>query len=89
MTKPIVFEGAELILNFSTSGVGTVQVEIQDVAGKPIDGFALADCPVIRGDAIERVISWKDGSDVNSLAGKPVRLRFVLRDADLYSIRFR
>jgi hypothetical protein len=88
-TKPIVFEGAELVLNFSTSGAGSIRVEIQDADGKPLEGFALADCPVIRGDAIERVVSWKNGSDVRSLAGKPVRLRFALRDADLYSIRFR
>ena len=28
-------------------------------------------------------------SDLGSLAGKPVRLRFALSDADLYSMRFR
>ena len=26
--------------------------------------------------------------DVSRLAGQPVRLRFVMKDADLYSIRF-
>ena len=26
---------------------------------------------------------------MSSLAGKPVRLRFVMRDADLYAVRFR
>ena len=31
---------------------------------------------------------WKQGPDVGALAGKPVRLRFVLKDADLYSLRF-
>ena len=25
---------------------------------------------------------------ISALAGKPVRLRFVMRDADLYSIKF-
>jgi hypothetical protein len=34
-------------------------------------------------------VHWQSGSDLGTLAGKPVRLRFVLRDADLYSIRFR
>ena len=52
-------------------------------------GFALADCPEIYGDAIEEVVEWKSGSDVSALAGQVVRLRFVMRDADLYSIRFR
>lgn len=32
--------------------------------------------------------TWKNGGDVSALAGKPVRLRFVLNDADLYSLKF-
>ena len=41
------------------------------------------------GDEIERVVHWQSGSDVRKLAGLPVRLRFIMRDADLYSLRFR
>ena len=36
----------------------------------------------------ELLAAWKNGSDVSKLAGKPIRLRFVMQDADLYSIRF-
>ena len=43
----------------------------------------------IFGDAIEYPVRWKQGSDVSSLAGKAVRLRFVLREADLFALRFR
>ncbi|MFQ6040154.1 MAG: hypothetical protein ACE5PV_04795 [Candidatus Poribacteria bacterium] len=90
VTKPLVFEGEELVINFSTSAAGSIQVEIQDIDGKPVDGFALSDCPEIFGDAIERVVTFKDdGSDVSKLTGKPIRLRFVIKDADLYSIQFR
>jgi len=89
VTKPLTFEGKELVINYSTSAVGGVQVEVQDADGKPISGFALDDCPVIYGDEIERVVKWKSGSDLSSLAGKPIRLRFRLSDADLYSMRFR
>ena len=88
-TKPLVFSGKELILNFSTSAAGSIRVEIQNANGEHIEGFALADCPDIFGDAIERVVSWGTGSDVSQLAGKPVRLRFMLKDSDLYSLRFR
>ena len=76
-------------MNFSTSIAGSVRVEIQDASGKPISGYALADCPEIFGDHLERVVAWKGGTDVSKLAGSSVRLRFVMRDADLYSIRFR
>ncbi len=89
LTKPLVFQGRELVINYSTSAVGSVQVEIQDPDGNPLDGFTLAQCPEIFGDEIEHVVAWEGGSDVSTLAGRPVRLRFVMKDADLYSIRFR
>jgi len=89
VTKPLTFEGRELVINYSTSAAGSVQVEIQDAEGNPIDGFTLAQCPEIFGDDIARVVSWEGGSDVSALAGRPVRLRFMLKDADLYSIQFR
>ena len=38
LTKPIVFDGSELRINFSTSAVGSVRVEIQDVHGVSIPG---------------------------------------------------
>ncbi len=41
------------------------------------------------GDALERVVSWKGTGDPGDLAGRPVRLRISMRDADLYSLRFR
>lgn len=89
VTRPLRFAGGELEMNFSTSAAGGVRVEIQDAGGKPIDGYALDDCPEIIGDQLDRTVAWKSGSDVSRLAGKPIRLRFVLKDADLYSIRFR
>ena len=88
VTKPIRFQGDKLVLNFSTSAAGSVQVEIHDLDGQPVPGFALADCPPLFGDTLERQVTWTRGSDVAALAGKPVRLRFVLSDADVYSFRF-
>ena len=65
-----------------------MRVEIQDESGEPVPGFTLADCSPVFGDSHDRVISWKGGSDVGKLAGKPVRLRIELKDADLYSLQF-
>jgi hypothetical protein len=64
-------------------------VELRDAAGKPLPGFALGDCDPIYGDEIARVVKWKSGSDVRALARRPIRLRFVMEDADLFSLRFR
>ena len=89
LTKPFIFKGTRLLINYSTSAVGSVKVEIQDQAGAGIVGFGLADATEIYGDEIERAVSWQHGTDVSRLAGKPIRLRFVMKDADLYSMCFR
>jgi len=89
LTKPIVFDGKELVINFATSAAGSVRVELRDAKGTPIPGHTLRDCPEIFGDSLDQVVAWKGGSDVSALAGKPVRLRFVMKDADLFSIQFR
>ena len=89
VTKPLTFSGETLSLNLATSAGGSVRVEIQDAERKPIEGYSLADCAEIFGDSLEYAVRWREkGTNVGKLAGKPVRLRFVLRDADIYSLRF-
>jgi hypothetical protein len=88
ITKPLKFTGDRLDLNFSTSAAGDIRVEIQDADGKPFPGFTLDDSAEIFGDEIDRTVQWKSGSDVSSLSGKTVRLRFVLKDADLFALKF-
>ncbi|MEZ6128433.1 MAG: hypothetical protein R3C59_07105 [Planctomycetaceae bacterium] len=88
LSKLITFDGSTLHLNLSTSAAGRVAVELQNPDGSPVPGYGLADCHEIFGDSTDRTVSWKDGTDVSSLAGKPVRLRFQLQDADLYAFQF-
>jgi hypothetical protein len=88
VTHTLTFSGKTLHLNFATSAAGSIRVEILDVEGNPIPGYTLADSSEIFGDAIDRVVTWKSGSDVGALADRPVKLRFVLKDADLYALRF-
>ena len=78
------------MLNFSTSAPGGIRVEIQSGAtGAPMPGFALADAVESIGDQLDRAVAWKTaGKDVSRLAGQTVRLRVVMKDADLYSLRF-
>lgn len=89
LTKNLIFEGSKLVLNFSSSAAGDIRVEIQDESGLPIPGYSIDDCPSIFGDSIERIVYWNKGSDVSDLKGKPVRLRFMIKDADLFSFRFK
>jgi hypothetical protein len=87
-TRPLIYQGNRLELNLATSAAGSVRVEIQDPEGKPVPGFELAQCREIYGDQLSRVVRWGDQANVGLRAGKAVRLRFVLRDADLFSFRF-
>jgi hypothetical protein len=85
ITKPLTFSGSRLSLNIVSKG--NTRVELQDAAGKPLPGFALADCTPITGDFINHTVTWK-GRSLAALAGKPVRLRFVMQQADLFALQF-
>ncbi len=88
VTRPFLFEGSKLVLNYSTSAAGSIRVEVADERGRPIPGFERESCEEIYGDEVEHAVEWAPGRDLGSLAGRPVRLRFELKDADLYSLRF-
>ena len=87
-TKALVFSGDRLLINASTSAAGGIRVEILDAAGHGIDRFTGDNVIEFFGDAVDREFRWDQGPDVGSLAGTPVRLRFLMKDADLYSFRF-
>ncbi len=96
VTKALRFQGDNLILNFATSAAGSIRLEIQDPQGNPLPGFALEESPLIWGDEIEHTVRWERShagaaseKPLARIAGKPVRLRFVMKDADLYSLRFK
>lgn len=89
MTKPLRFTGSALYLNYGTSAAGGLRVEVQDADGTPLPGFGLEACTEIIGNEIDRAVRWNESTDLSSLAGKPVRLRFMMKDADLYALQFR
>ena len=88
ITKPLKFAGNHLMLNFGTSAAGQVRVEIQDLDGHPLPGFALDDCAPLYGNTIERAVTWISGREVGEFEGQAVRLRFEVKDADLYAYQF-
>ena len=63
-------------------------MELQDPEGKALPGFSLSDCDEIFGDTIARTVSWNGVADVSAYSGKPVRLSFDLKDADVYAMQF-
>ncbi|MEZ6127117.1 MAG: hypothetical protein R3C59_00380 [Planctomycetaceae bacterium] len=88
VTKPLIFSGSELHLNFSTSAAGSLLIEFQTLDGAAMPGFSATDCLPIWGDEIDRTVRWRGNRDLTLLAGQPVRLRFVMTECDLYSFQF-
>jgi hypothetical protein len=84
-TRPFLFEGAALKLN-AKANVGQIAVELLDDQRKPIPGFTREQCAPMEADSLEHMVGWK-GASLAALQGKPVRLRFHLHNARLYSYR--
>ncbi|MDO5553860.1 MAG: hypothetical protein Q4G68_08860 [Planctomycetia bacterium] len=87
-TKPIIFEGAQLSLNAATSAAGEIRVEVLRPDGSVIPGFSSEECDLIYGDSLDRRVTWKGNADMTPLAGQPIVLRFTMKEADLYSIKW-
>ncbi|SDC47443.1 glycoside hydrolase family protein [Niabella drilacis] len=88
VTKPFIFKGRELEINYATSAAGFVKVELLDEKGSPVPGYTVNDAQEIIGNEIARIVSWKGNTNLSALAGKAVRLKFYLKDADLYALKF-
>ena len=67
---------------------GEIKVEVQDERGIAVAGFTSEDCHAIIGNEIDRTVRWKTDKKIEDLQGKVIRLRFILKDCDLFSIKF-
>ena len=86
-TRPFVFEGCELVVNADARS-GQVSVEILGADGRPVDGFSKSDCDLMHSDRIRQTVTWNGRSDLSHLSGSPVRLKFYLKTAKLFSFMF-
>jgi len=82
-TRPIIFQGKHLFVNASP-GAGELTVAVLDENGKPLPGFGATDCRPITGDHTKVAVTWNE-SQLASLSGRAVRLRFYLQSGSLWS----
>lgn len=83
LTKPLTFSGEWLELNFATHDAGQIRVSLESPSGE-----ILAQSELLTGDEIAHPVQWQAGTDLQAFQGRTVRLRFSMKNADLYSIRF-
>ncbi len=88
-TRPFFIEGNRMALNYATSAAGSIRWEILDINGNPLSGFSTEETKLLCGDQIAEVIELqRRRTGERGLGSRPVRLRFHLKDADLYSLQF-
>jgi len=83
VTRPVTFKGRFLFVNARLTG--EMRVEILDREGQVIAPYGVAQCDPVRGDRTKMAVSWAGVRDLSSLAGRPVRFRFTLKDGELYA----
>ncbi|MGC9316926.1 MAG: exo-alpha-sialidase [Armatimonadota bacterium] len=84
-TAPLLLAGEHLHLNVRARP-GSVAVEVLDAEGGALPGLSREDCvPLTMEDTLDHIVRWKDGRDLGELRDQPVRLRFHLQGAKLYS----
>lgn len=81
VTKPFIFDGDKLYVNFATSALGYMYFTVVDE-----DGNKYESCEIF-GNKTDRIIDFKEGV-LKNLSGKPATLEVRMRNADLYSIKF-
>jgi len=86
-TRPLLFEGRKLVIN-ARAGEGSVVVEVLSREGVPVDGFSAMDCDPFVGDSVRHTVTWRGDSDLSSLHGGPMRLRFRMKKVKLYAFAF-
>lgn len=89
LTKQLKGKGQALIVNCAINKGGGLKAELQAADGTPLPGFGLADSDAFTGDNTAATLTWNGKSDLSALSGKAIRIKFELKDGDLYSIQFR
>lgn len=83
-TRPLTYDGAYLFVNVDSSK-GALKAEVLDADGNVLTGYSADDCESVSVDSTIQRISWKKNDGIGQFAGQPVRLRFILDNAHLYS----
>ena len=99
LTREFVWHGKRLALNCrmrsgDRNNFGDLRVEIVQQPdehvegggqGVVVPGHSLDDCDLVRSNSPRQIVSWNGDSDLSSLEGKPVHLRFRMRNGGLFA----
>jgi hypothetical protein len=81
-TRVVQFSGGHLFINASIRG--SIKAEILDRDGRVLAPFSADRCEAATGDGTRMAMRWSGGS-LATMAGTPVRVRFILDRAQLFA----
>ncbi|MBN1555148.1 MAG: hypothetical protein JXA11_10410 [Phycisphaerae bacterium] len=84
-TVPLVFDGDMLFVNADIAEGGYIKAELLDAEGNVLEGYSMAECNAITGDKLAARISWTNRELLVNNTTEGLRLRFEMKDAQLYS----
>jgi len=89
-TRPLIFDGRQLLLNVEPTGADpSVRVQLLSAQDhSPVGGCTFDQCVPLTTDELNGVVRWRSGADLGEWAGKPVRLHFQLRAMRIYAFQF-
>lgn len=91
-TRPLSGVLSHLIINGRCRKDGWIRVEVVDANDTPIAGFTKEECDYFRGDSVDFQVTWQGNSRIRHQTHNGdlavCRLRFFIRNADLFSFRF-
>ena len=82
-SKAMTLDGGDISVNFATSALGYLRIEILDESGAAIEGY---DTGRMFGNSICRPCDFD--MPLSALEGQTVSFRITMKDCDLYAITF-
>jgi hypothetical protein len=74
-----------ITINARTAADGYVAAELLDTANRVIPGFSRAECRPFTGDSVRHRLGWRSAALPPAQLTTETKIRFVLKNADLYS----
>ncbi|MHC4674035.1 MAG: LamG domain-containing protein [Planctomycetota bacterium] len=83
LTKKFADVGGTLQVNYNARG-GSLRIEVLDKNNQVIPGYGREDCEPLTSESIRQAVTWQSKKTLPTDLG-PVRFRFLLEHASLYS----
>jgi hypothetical protein len=84
LTRKLLFDGEYLFVNADASQ-GEIVAEVLDKNGKTISDFSKDKCKPIKINGTKIILNWESGKTLKKYSGNPIRIKFYLKNASLYS----